>query len=243
MMRKSTGAWVAAALAGLWVLALSGPSRGAVLFPLDREAIFCIYHKLSGEPMADQDIEDLCFALGKPLYSLYKPNEMFVKTGLRERREILLAKLKGYGEAPRFLWTVKDVLKPGGAGQGSRIAVSGEEGMPQPTSYIRSAISAAGRQAVLDALQALRARNPVGVPASNPGIRICLEPEGVDRQFERRIIAQEEVFLPIRRVLFRPVAVRVSLQETEDQERHALGLGMPSRLGPPRSKGRRGVSE
>jgi hypothetical protein len=160
--------------------------------------------------MADQDIEDLCFAEGRPLYSLYKPAEMFMKTGLKERREALQAKMKGYGKAPSFLWTVRNPFRSEGPNKAGRTLLSEEDGMPHATPYIRSGFSPGGRQFVLNAIQAVLANNPGGVAGASPEIRIRLVPEGVDRQFERRVMAQSEVFLPLRRVLFRPVEVRVS---------------------------------
>jgi hypothetical protein len=243
MNRKSPGARVAAVLAVLWVLTLGDRSWGASTFPLDREAIFCIYYQLSGDPMADQDIEDLCFVDGKPLYSLYKPAEMFLKTALRERREALFAKMKGYGKAPSFLWTIKNPFKWEGPDKVEKAPLIGEDGMPQPTPYIRSALCSNGRQAVLNAIHSFLTSNPGSAAESCPEIQIRLVPEGIDRQFERRIMAQSEVLLPLRRVLFRPVEVRVSPPATPGPGDRAPGRRVPDRRGTQGPGKGRGVSE
>lgn len=107
----------------LLVLTLSIPAHvtpesqaaGDRFLPLDKEAVFCLYYKMSGEHMDDQDIEDLCFDLGRPNFSAYKPVEMFLKPGVMAFRKRLLGKIRDYDEGVLFTLSFK-VIPSGGEG-------------------------------------------------------------------------------------------------------------------------------
>jgi hypothetical protein len=68
---------------GLLFLLLSDRGICGSPLPLDKETVFCIYYKMSGEYMDEQDLEELCLNLGRPTFTVYKPSEMFVKNTLR----------------------------------------------------------------------------------------------------------------------------------------------------------------
>ncbi|MBN1105896.1 MAG: hypothetical protein JXL84_20975 [Deltaproteobacteria bacterium] len=194
---------------------MESPARS--LLPLDEEAIFCLYHKLSGEPMTDQDIEDLCFSQGRAIFSAFKPTEMILRQGLNETRKRLLDRIRAYGKDSLFVWDIEGVFRKNMAGSDEWAARFLRVEMPHPTHFIRSTLLAGGEKLVERELNAfLSCATGVGSRLALK-ISLHLRPEGIDRQTEKRVIAHEEVHLPLRSVIFRPVAVRVSLPGSDDE--------------------------
>lgn len=197
----------------LLILTLSIPAHltpesqaaGERFLPLDKEAVFCLYYKMSGEHMDDQDIEDLCFDQGRPNFSAFKPAEMFLKPGVVAFRKRLLGKIRDYGEGVLFTLSFKGVLKPGRSESHAFEVSRYEKEMPHPTTYIRSALSKEGWTLLEKAISRLS-----GIARAEVlEITIFLRPEGIDHQSERRKIAGEEVLLPLRNVIFHPVKIKV----------------------------------
>jgi hypothetical protein len=216
MKRKIPHRLFAAAVALFLVPLLGMESAASSLLRLDEEAIFCLYHKLSGEPMTDQDIEDLRFSQGRAIFSAYKPSEMILKQGIKETRKRLLDRIRGYGKDCLFVWDFEGVFRRNKAGidHGATGSIGAE--MPHPTHFIRSTLLAGGGKLVEKEVNAFLSRTPGVGSAQALKISLHLRPEGIDRQSEKRVIAHEKVNLPVRSVIFRPVAVRVSLPSSDD---------------------------
>ena len=180
-------------------------AAGDRFLPLDKETVFCLYYKMSGAHMDDQDIEDLCFDLGRPNFSAYKPAEMFLKPGVMEFRNRLLGKMRDYGEGVLFTWSFKGILESGRSESYAFELSRYEKEMPHPTTYIRSALSREGWTLVEKAISRLS-----GIARAEVlEITIYLKPEGIDCRTERRKIAGEEVRLPLRNVIFRPIKIKI----------------------------------
>jgi len=212
MKRKVSHPLFALAVALFLVLhpVMESPARS--LLPLDEEAVFCLYHKLSGEPMSDQDIEDLCFSRGRAIFSAYTPSEMIFRRGINETRERLLERIRGYGKGCLFVWDFDGVLRGSKSGMDDGGTGYIRVELPHPTHFIRSTLLAGGGKLVEKEVNAFLSRRPGAGNGQALKISLHLRPEGIDRQPERRVIAHEEVNLPVRTVIFRPVAVRVSLR-------------------------------
>ncbi|MBN2514422.1 MAG: hypothetical protein JXC33_00145, partial [Deltaproteobacteria bacterium] len=73
-------------------------------FPLDTETVFCLYFKLSGTIIPDQDIEDLCASSGKPMFTAYKASEIYTRNKIRQIRQRLSTKMEAYDDNSTFTW-------------------------------------------------------------------------------------------------------------------------------------------
>lgn len=189
-------------LLNIGIVLTSGYSHGRTLFSLEREDVFCLYFRLSGQPMGNQDIEDLCFALGKPVYSAFKPVEMFLNPSIHEMRERLQRKMKGYGSDPVFVW--RFVAAPT-AGRALRWASEPPEEPPHATPFIRSVISEKGWSRIEEAARSKSSfgREPVQ-------IKVHARAQAIDHLPEKRIVAQEDLRIPIRFIVFHPLEIQVS---------------------------------
>ena len=189
----------------------SGYCHGRPLLPLplEMEDVFCLYFKLSGQPMGDQDIEDLCFAQGRPIYSAFKPAEMFLNPTIQKMRARLLKRMKGYGNGSVFLWRFETAVRKDQSGRPLAWASQPPKQMPHATPFIRAALS----QKEWNQIEASAQTILSGKPSLSHGpvqITIQARPFGVDQLPERRIVAREELKIPIRFILFHPLDIRIS---------------------------------
>lgn len=191
-------------------------SWGSV-FPLDEENVFCIYYKMSGRGMYDQDLEELSRSLGRPTYTPFKPAEMFTKKSLRKLRYNLKRKIKKYDKHSLFKWGLKRVIKAGNTSVRGYKINSPDMEMPHPTPFIRSLVSTNGLKSinrVLDSLisEALSKRLSRSKKTAL-SITIYLRPEKIDYRNDERNIALEKVVLPHSYVIFYPVRLEISQSE------------------------------
>ncbi len=197
-------------LGGILSLFFADQGVCSPLFPLDRETTFCLFYKMSGEYMDDQDIEDLYFSMGKPIFTSFKPDEMFSKKTLRNLRQGLRVRMEDYNKNSIFIWRLRCNLDNGSPYKNApKLNVDSNE-MPQPTPLIRSTLSAISQKSIYRALERLRCNKSYIKKESVLNIAIYLKPETVDYHPEKRNIALEEVLLPIRHVIFRAIKMEVS---------------------------------
>ena len=201
------------------LLSLSFGNKGICSsgFQLDGEAVFCLYFKMSGEYMNDHDIEDLCFSTGRPTFSAYKPAEMFVKNSLMKLRDRLVKRMNNYNKDSMFRWSFRLGPEPNDSGVDSHKLFFPSNRMPQPTPFIGSELSKKGQRSVNKALDFLTARTLNLANGIILNITVYLRPERVDLKVQKRKIAGEDVFLPIRSVVFHPVKVEVFCQKNPDE--------------------------
>jgi len=176
---------------------------------LDEEAVFCLYFKLSGEPINDQDIEDLCDAMGKPIFSAYKPAEFVFKKTLTENKDRLLGLMKAMDEKSEFEWRLscQGASRKSGSGLLDSSSLDGE--FPAATSLIRGAVSKKGKKALAKAFRELWGRATRSTRGGLLALDVRLVPERVGKAYQTRNIARENVLLPIRYVFFRPVRIEM----------------------------------
>lgn len=186
---------------------------------LDEEAVFCLYFRMSGEPINDQDIEDLCYTKGKPLFSSYKPAELIFKKTLTEEKERLLRFMKTMDEKSEFEWRFDWQVDPGKRGF-SRLDMSSlESEFPIATPFIRAAVSKRGKKALTRAFGELRRRRTHSNVRGRLELDVRFVAERVERAYQRRNIAMEDVLLPIRSVFFRSVRIEMRTPKGSAAER------------------------
>jgi hypothetical protein len=177
--------------------------------PLDSEAVFCLYFRMSREYMEDQDLEELCASRGRPTFTAYKPAEMFTKKTLVKMRKAFTARLEDYENAPVFTWQVDFLLIPGSKGrEGCRIRFE-DILLPRATPFIGSRISEKGWREIGRRLKRAAEAAGMGPKRIRSRAHIHLVPKGIVRKTKRRNIALETVHLPHRWVVFQPVRVEV----------------------------------
>jgi hypothetical protein len=187
----------------------SGYCHGRTLLPLQKEDVFCLYFKLSGQPMGDQDIEDLCFAQGRPIYSAFKPAEMFLNPTIHAMRARLLKRMNEYGNGSIFVWRFEVPIKKERSGRSLGWASEPREQLPHATPFIRAAFSDKQWSHIEEAAQTLlEEKSSLG----HGPVQITIEakPLQVSQLPGKRIVAQEELRIPIRFILFQPVDIRIS---------------------------------
>lgn len=178
-------------------------------YPLDKQAVFYIYHKMSGEDMEEQDLEELCLALGRPTFTAYKPSEMFMKTALRRFKYELTERMKNYNEDCLFKWSFKCTLMPDRSESDGNRAIFLNNKMPQPTPFIMSEMTKRGQTALDKLLDSLVPRSSNHTKEAVLDITIYLKPEKIDYRFQERNIGLQEVLLPIRSIIFHPVKAEI----------------------------------
>ncbi|MFH1490485.1 MAG: hypothetical protein ABII06_16380 [Pseudomonadota bacterium] len=175
--------------------------------PLDRETVFCLYFKMSGEALVFQDIEDLYHAGGKPTFSAYKPAELFIKHSLERSRIRLLKRVADCSANDMFALQFNWSFNPDRTKHQGSLLATGLEDLPHPTHFIRSELSKDDQRALERALRFL-AEEKLNLKKETPlRATVYLVPEKTERHIEKRIIALEQVFLPIRKVVFRPAGI------------------------------------
>ena len=213
-----------------WVLTLVVNDQGIAgsTFPLDKETVFCIYYKMSGDFMEEQDLEELAFSSGRPAFTVYKPAEMFMKNSLRRLRDMLVKKMRNYGEDSVFKWNFKYTFVPDQSKIERRKSIFRNNQMPQPTPFIRSEMSKEGWRSVHKGLDSLLHKTSKRKEKMVFEITVFLKPEKTDYQFQKRKIALQDVHLPLRRVIFRPVKIGVFPSKHSDQKMLVYEIPDPS---------------
>ena len=183
----------------------------AKVHDFDGHAVFCLFYGMSGGKINEQDIEDLCFRMGKPIYSSYKPSELFVKNSQNKLRKRLLETMNNYDDESVFKWKIQcDFQKLFKKNNNQRSEVF-EKQMPQPTPFIMAKISQAGQKSLTKLLRDLQDR--VGRKLVGPvDMGVYLKPERIEYHFEKRNIALENVTLPLRYIVLRPIKVEILSQ-------------------------------
>jgi hypothetical protein len=177
---------------------------------LDRAAVFCTFYALSGQRPDDRDIEDFCWSAGKPTFSAFKPAEMFSRKGLQGARRALQRRGEGIGPDTVFRWETEGIVVRRAGGGLSFRSGFGRKDLPHATPLIQAEISAAGWKRLQDALKRLPSSSRKKAPGKGPSPRVLLEPLQVENRMERRNIALEEVTIPVRAVVFQPVALEIA---------------------------------
>ena len=158
----------------------------ATTFSLDNESVLCVYYKMSGKDMDEQDMEDLCFELGRPTFTAFKPSEMFMKHSLRRLMERLTAKMKDYGEDSLYSWGLKFTFRPNYKDKDVYSIIFDKTNLPQPTLYISSEISESGRRSVKRVLNTLVVKKFGTKKEREMDVILFLRPEKIDHRFQRR---------------------------------------------------------
>jgi hypothetical protein len=100
--------------------------------------------------------------------------------------------------------------------------------MPQPTPFIRSEISKGGWRSVHEGLDFLVKKTSKRKTRMLLDITLFLKPEKTDGQFQKRNIALQNVHLPLRRIIFRPVKMGVFPSKHSDQKMLVYDIPDPS---------------
>ena len=195
-------------IALLGTITVAAPCVGGSVVTLDKKSVFCVYYKLSGDIMNDQDIEDLCMALEKPTFSHYKPAELFTKRTILESRNDLLEKMKLLDGSSIFKWNITYACKE----KRSKPSLDYSRTLPQPTPFISAKMSGKGQTIIntrlTQAIDALQPEKPTILTIS-----VYLKPQYVDNRFEDRNIGRQNAFFPLRSVVFHPVKMTVTFEK------------------------------
>ncbi len=196
------------ALLTIGLVAASAGPVGAGARELDPVEVFCAFHALSGERPEDRDIEDLCWNTGRPTFSAFKPAEMFSRQALEEARKHLARRTRTISADTVFGWNMGRVLTQRTKNGYAFRRGAGPHDLPQAGPMIQAEIPSDEWRRVEQVLERLPAASPAAQGAGQePGIRLLLRPVRVKTRDDSRNIAQMDVNIPVRFVVFRPVAV------------------------------------
>ena len=168
---------------------------------------------MAGGEFYIQDLEDLCTTLGRPTFTFFKPSEMFTKNTLLKVRARLREKIEKFDGNSLFKWAHSlQVFKRKG-----KISISEFKDehlkMPHPTPFIRSQLSKGSTQSIKRHLKSMIHKVLAGNPLLDREIPlslyIYLKPDRIAKGLEKRVIAQEDVYLPHRYVILRPVRLEI----------------------------------
>ena len=202
---------------GIVFLLLSDGGICGSPLPLDKETVFCIYYKMSGENMEEQDLEELCRNLGRPTFTAYKPSEMFVKNTLRDLKCKLTEKTKALSGNSMFRWSLKRTLGPDDSGIYDHTVTLLNNDMPQPTVFIGSEMTERGRRFIHRLLHSLVSKSSNQAEERAVNITVYLRPEKIFYRFQHRNIAREDIYLPFRSVIFHPIKIEVCPLKNPDR--------------------------
>jgi len=201
-----------------FVFFMADPASCNTVYSLDKETVFCVYFRMSGEVIDELDLEDLCFSLGRPTFSAYKPSEMFIKNTLRRAKALVIKKMGSYGENPTFKWRFNYSPSYNSQKPASSILI---QDLPQPTPFIKPEISKRGQMSLNRLLSFLTHKRVKlgkslrvfkGINRNKKSafsINVYLKPGNIEYRFQKRNIAQEDVLLPLRCIVFYPVKMEV----------------------------------
>ncbi len=183
-------------------------------FPFDEYAVFCSYFKLSGDTPSDQDVEELCFSFNRPIYTSFKPSEMFTKKSLLKEKNRIGEIITSINLESDFIWKVKCNLTNKKDIDRCFSMSSINERLPQATPYINSKISGKDQRQIKKAISSLFKTHSENIKMKDVEIIITLKPEKSEYEYQKRNIVEQNVVLPIRYVIFRPTKVQI-LDELE----------------------------
>jgi hypothetical protein len=185
---------------------------GDVTHPLNEEAVFCSYYKLSGETIDERDLEDFSYQQGQPTFSIFKPAEMFTKATLCELQKKIQKQISAYDAMTLFAMNFKGPWYGGNFIQGAAAIVLGHSELPNSTPYIGSEMSEPGQKELLKTYYSLLKESAGLIKSREINITVYLQPIKILRKYLKRNIAQEDVYMPMRIVIFEPVRIRISFQ-------------------------------
>jgi hypothetical protein len=185
--------------------------------PLDKETVFCIYYKMSGEDMGQQDLEELCLNLGMPTFTAYKPSEMFTKNTLRGLKHKLTEKMKALSGNSMFRWSLTRTLAPNNSGIYGHSFTLVNDDMPKATVFIGSEMTKRGKRFINKLLHSLVHASSSHAEQMAVNINVYLRPEKIFYRFKNRNIARQDIYLPHRSVIFRPVKIEVCSEKNPDR--------------------------
>lgn len=197
---------------GLALLLGAQPIQANATYPLDEEAVFCSYYKLSGKTFDERDLEDFSYQQGRPTFSIFKPAEMFTKATLRDLQKKMQAQIAGYNDQTLFALGFKGPWYGGQFIQGAAAIMIGHSDLPRSTPYIGSEISEPGQKELLKTYYFLLKDTAGLIRDREVDITVYLRPTKILRKDLKRNIALEDVYMPVRIVVFEPVRIRISFQ-------------------------------
>ena len=176
---------------------------------LDEETVFCAYFALTGEKPDAQDVEDLCWNLGRPTFSFFKPSEMFSENDRRSVRRRVDERIMAFDGEGLFRWPVEGRLTRSSPGGDNGVFQPAPGGMtlPRATECIGAEMTGKDRTRLKRAMKTLPETVETLPGSERFRVHILLRAESAGRRIETRNIAQEDVSIPIRFVVFTPVAV------------------------------------
>lgn len=177
-------------------------------FPLDTETVFCLYFKLSGTIIPDQDIEDLCASSGKPMFTAYKASEIYTRNKIRQIRQRLSTKMEAYDDNSTFTWIFHYTYDPDSVTETGIPSLSSYDELPNPTPFIASEISQAGKKRINNHL-ALALKNAKYKNRAALQIIVHLKPKNITHRYQKRQVACQRVRVPLRRIIFHPVKIEI----------------------------------
>ena len=176
---------------------------------LDEEAIFCSYFLLSGDKPSEQDIEELCFASGRPSYTAFKPSEMFSKKSLLSEKKMIENRINTISTDPTIIWTVSLDSTDAASIEHFFTTEAINDNMPKPTPYISGRISENGPKYIRKIVAAMLNSSSLKKYEKGVEVLISLKPIKSVYEYEKRNIVEQAVLLPIRYVIFQPIKVQI----------------------------------
>jgi hypothetical protein len=178
-------------------------------FQLNEDTVFCSYFMISGDKPSEQDVEELCYADGRPSYTAFKPYEMFSKKSLRLEKNRIENRINSISEDPTLIWNVKlDATEVASIDRFLSADVINNN-MPKPTPFINARLTFNGANYIKKVVKAALGGSPSKIYEKGVQILVSLRPVQSKFEYEKRIIVEQEVILPIRYVIFQPIKVQI----------------------------------
>ncbi len=185
------------------------PESCSETYPFNEESVFCTYFILSGDEVNEQDVEEFCFVSGRPVYTTFKPSEMFSKQGIFREKTEIISKMEEMGEGFLFIWELTPRSFYVKRGDGGKRFVIDYTNLPQPTHFINSEITGSGKRLLGKAIDSYLKKNKEKYDSDDLHIKVILRPEKTVYSYQKRNIVHEDVVLPIRYVIFHPIEIRI----------------------------------
>jgi hypothetical protein len=178
-------------------------------YPLNEESVFCAYFMMSGDDVNERDVEEFCFSSGRPVYTSFKPSEMFTKQSIKREKIKIVKKIESIGSDPLFVWELKESAIYEKKDNNRSRFVLNYKNLPQPTYYINSKITKSGKRLIGKAINSFLKKNDNKYDLKDLHIKVTLRPEKTAYGYQKRNIVYENVVLPIRYVIFHPIKVQI----------------------------------
>ncbi|MBW1721249.1 MAG: hypothetical protein JRJ78_04220 [Deltaproteobacteria bacterium] len=199
-------------LTTLFLFLAQGYAPCETVVPLERESLFCLYHKMSGKVIKDQDIEDLSAEEGRPFYSAYKPSELFTKKSLKAARKRLERLMRDLNGETLFIWLIECRAVSSRRGSRGLYLKPSVTGLPESTPFIRAKWQRNGRRRLLKIVNSLLPKVPDLWEGKTLRVKIHLKAVKTVEALEVRNIARQKVRVPIRYVLFEPLQAELAAE-------------------------------